>query len=166
NGGPVTLERVVSAEELARGRDILARLHNERWDAVGRRGAFASLRFRAFHDALMPKLLAAGKLELAWLSVGNQPVAAAYNIIANGKTYYYQCGRRLDVPQGQRPGIAVIARCIQEAIRAGRREFDFLAGVSQYKRELSLACRPIVSLRVARPSFREMLRRGAERGIQ
>ena len=166
NGGPIVLQRVRNLADLARGKEILARLHQERWQAAGAHGAFGSARFAAFHDVLMPKLLAEGKLEVSWLSVRDEPVACIYSIIANGKTYFYQCGRRMDVPQGQRPGIVLIALSIQEAIRSGRREFDFLGGVSMYKSQMATALRPVVSLRIVRPCLREKLRRGADWALQ
>jgi CelD/BcsL family acetyltransferase involved in cellulose biosynthesis len=113
----------------------------------------------------MPRLLEEGALELAWLLVRGEPVAAAYNLVWNGKVSYYQCGRRLDVPDAVRPGVVLLAHLIRGAIEAGRREFDFLGGAALYKSQLALATRPLVQVRAARPSLREWLRRGAERGV-
>jgi CelD/BcsL family acetyltransferase involved in cellulose biosynthesis len=143
--------------ELAEGVRILHELHADRWSAEGRTGVFASERFAAFHAEVMPKLLAGedgAGLELAWLSVRGEPVAAAYDVVFDDKVHFYQSGRRVDVPKNVRPGIALHALCIQRSIAAGRREYDFLAGGSRYKRDLALAVRGLVTLRVVAPGLR------------
>jgi CelD/BcsL family acetyltransferase involved in cellulose biosynthesis len=163
--GSLQLHVVTSLDDLERGKRILIDLHNERWSADGERGAFRGRRFAAFHDALMPQFLQRGELELMWLSGHGEPVAAHYNIVAAGKVYHYQCGRRMDLPKGLRPGIVLLAEAIQRAIRAGRREFDLLAGVSQYKMDLTHTTRPLVQVRAVRSCLVEKLRTWAERGI-
>jgi CelD/BcsL family acetyltransferase involved in cellulose biosynthesis len=151
--------------ELERGSAVLRALHGERWSASGRRGAFASRRFRAFHDQVMRALLAAGALELSWLSVRGEPVAALYNFSWNGKVYFYQSGRKLDVPTSVRPGIVAHVFAIRRAIEAGRLEYDFLGGASQYKRKLATAARPLLSVRAVRSPVLERARSALERGI-
>jgi hypothetical protein len=150
-------------DDLARGRAILQKLHGERWEGTG--GVFASPRFCAFHDAVMPLLLRAGALELWWLEVRGEPLAALYNIVWNGKVQYYQSGRRMQLPKSVRPGLVLHAHAIRHAIEAGRREYDFLAGEPAWKLQLALATRPIVELRAARPGWRETARGLAERGL-
>jgi CelD/BcsL family acetyltransferase involved in cellulose biosynthesis len=157
-GGEARLERAASAADLARGTAVLIDLHQRRWQAAGQLGRFAVPRFRQFHEAVLPPLLAEGALELAWLSVRGEPVAVQYNLIWDNKVYFYQCGRRLDVPDGVRPGTVLLARLIRGAIEAGRREFDFLNGDAPYKRQLASASRPVVEVRAVRPSWRERAR--------
>jgi CelD/BcsL family acetyltransferase involved in cellulose biosynthesis len=164
-GGTSELRCVTTPAELEDGKRILATLHNERWDAAGRQGVFTAPRFAAFHDAVLPRLLDQGALELMWLNVRGEPVAAIYNLVWNGKVYFYQCGRKLDVPRGQRLGIVMLAYAIRRAIEAGRREFDALAGESLYKSQLMLAARPLVQVRAARPSLLEQTRKLAGCGI-
>ncbi|MBI3406767.1 MAG: GNAT family N-acetyltransferase [Planctomycetes bacterium] len=151
-------------EQLEQGRQILKKLHNDRWQADGKSGAFASPRFDAFHEAVMPALLAEGRLDLIWLCVRGTPVAAHYHIAANGKTYFYQSGRECDVPAKLRLGIVMAALAIKEAIAAGISEFDFLGGEDAYKRQLARESRPIVQIRVARKCAVEKLRRFTEWG--
>jgi CelD/BcsL family acetyltransferase involved in cellulose biosynthesis len=158
-GCDARLHEATTAEELREGMRILHTLHAERWHG----GLFRFPRFASFHDAVMPGLLEEGRLQLLWLTVGGQPVAALYNIVANNKVYFYQSGRSMAVSAKQRPGIVLLAYAIQKAIAAGRREFDFLGGVMQYKSQLALATRPLMQLRAAPPSFRERARQLAER---
>jgi CelD/BcsL family acetyltransferase involved in cellulose biosynthesis len=157
SGGDWQHRTACSAEELAEGTRVLRSLHAERWTAMGRAGVFASSRFARFHEAVMPRLLAredGAALELSWLVVRGQPIAAAYNIVYANKVYFYQSGRAVDVPKGVRPGIALHAIAIRKSIEAGRLEYDFLAGTSRYKLGLSLAARPLVTLRAIGPSLR------------
>ena len=158
------LHEVRTAADLAEGQRVLFGLHNERWQAKGLSGAFGKERFRAFHDAVMPCLLEEGRLELLWLTVRGEPIAALYCLVANNKIYLYQCGRKMDVAHGQRPGIVILAKSIRRAITAGRREYDFLAGTSQYKRQLAPVERPLVQIRTVRPCLNESLRRLAQHG--
>src|SRR5205823_1776515 len=121
-GPDVQIGRVTTPAELEEGKRILARLHAERWAAAGRAGVFRKSRFAAFHDAVLPQLLAEGALELIWLQARGEPLAALYNFVWNGKVYNYQSGRKVDLPRGLRPGIVLHARAIRAAIEAGRRE--------------------------------------------
>jgi CelD/BcsL family acetyltransferase involved in cellulose biosynthesis len=159
-GGPPVLVRVKSASELAEAKRVLVALHRERW---GGDGVFGSAKFRAFHDRVMPELLARGALDLGWMSVRDEPVAAFYNFRLNGKLSFYQSGRKLDIPDEVRVGVTMHAYLIQSAIEDGMREYDFLAGASQYKMSLALATRPLVELRAARDSLRETARLAGDR---
>jgi CelD/BcsL family acetyltransferase involved in cellulose biosynthesis len=154
------LVRVKSASELAEAKRVLMALHRERW---GGDGVFGSAKFRAFHDRVMPELLARGALDLGWMSVRDEPVAAFYNFRRNGKLSFYQSGRKLDIPDEVRVGVTMHAYLIQSAIEDGMREYDFLAGASQYKMSLALATRPLVELRAARDSLRETARLAGDR---
>lgn len=159
-GDRLELREARSRQELAEGRRVLLALHDSRW---GDRGAFASTRFDAFHGDVMPALLDRGALDLSWLCARGEPVAALYNLRWNGRVYCYQSGRRLDLPRSIRPGIVLHVHGIRRSIEAGMREYDFLAGTSQYKRKLAPATRPLVRLRAVRPQLREAARVVAER---
>jgi CelD/BcsL family acetyltransferase involved in cellulose biosynthesis len=165
-GGDFELHEARTLAELERGSAVLRALHGERWTADGHDGAFRSARFRDFHDEVMRAFLDRNALELRWLSVRGEPVAALYNLTWNDKVYFYQSGRKLDVPSGVRPGIVIHLRAIRRAIEAGRREYDFLGGASQYKRKLATATRPLVSVRAVRSPVLELARSAVERGIE
>ena len=163
--GAYQLEKAHTPSDLLRGWQILKDLHGVRWQEAERSGAFAAPRFAAFHQATMPLLLQEGKLQLWWLIVRDEPVAAMYSIVANGKVYFYQCGRKMDVPNKVRLGIVLLIFALRDAMAAGLREFDFLGGEAPYKQQLTHTCRPLVQFRAVRPSLKELLRRGAARCI-
>jgi CelD/BcsL family acetyltransferase involved in cellulose biosynthesis len=166
------LRRATTPEQLAEGRAVLERLHEQRWNDRGRAGVFASERFARFHDRVMPRLLEGtdGQLELWWLVVAGEPVAAAYNISYRGRVYFYQSGRKLDVPKSAKPGVALHALLLQEAIARGIQEYDFLQGESMYKRQLAPDSRSLITLRAASPALRARLVHSAaaltERGVR
>ncbi len=166
-GTTTRIERAQTPEELARGIRILLALHAERWRRNGVSGAFSAPRFQAFHEAVMPELLAAHALELVWISVHDEPIAVSYNVVWDNKIHFYQSGRSINVPRGIRPGIVMHAHAIRAAIAAGYREYDFLSGDAhaRYKADLATDARPIVHLRALRPSITAAARRATELAI-
>jgi len=164
-GAEVELRRVTSLGDLEEGKRILIGLHEQRWQAAGQGGVFASRLFSRFHDAVLPGLLALSALDLCWLCVRGQPVAVAYSIVWDNKVLFYQGGRTLEVPKGVRPGIVLHARSIRAAIDQGRSEYDFLPGIAQYKQQLATASRPLVQIRVTRAPLRDLACAALERSV-
>lgn len=167
-GEAARLHEARTESERRTGMEILKRLHARRWEGStgetrgGAGGVFGSVFFARFHERTGPDLLKAEVLKLMWLTVRDEPIAAVYNLDWRGRVYFYQCGRRLDVPKAIRPGTVLLVMAIRRAMEAGRREFDLLAGDVRYKRELATGTRPLVRLRVARPGWRERVRQGLE----
>lgn len=164
-GGAPIIHRVRTKEEIPEAAKILEKLHRERWQGEG---VYRSAKYRAFQDAVLPRMLDIGALELGWMSVPNQPgvpIAAFYNLRFDGRVLHYQSGRKMDLPDELRAGVTMHALLIKMAIEDGMREYDFLAGVSQYKMALATGQRPLLTLRAARPSVVESAHRAAERAI-
>lgn len=164
--GGARLERATDLAGLEKGKRILRELHHARWEGGGQSGVFRSPLFLEFHDTIMLHLLGRGALELTWLTVRGEPVAALYGITWGDKGIAYQTGRRPDAPAAVRPGGVILAYAIRAAIEAGRREFDLLADEAPYKMQLAPAARPLVRVRVVRPGWRESARRLMERGVE
>lgn len=164
-GSDFRIHRVTNPPELENAEAILASLHAERWSQEGSAGVFDSPRFRAFHRRVMGELLVQGALDLCWLEAKGEPVAALYCMNWNAKVAFYQCGRRMNLPPNQRPGIVLLAFALRSAIEAGQREFDFLAGLSRYKMDFCPQLRPLVQIRAVRPSFRERARLAIQNAI-
>lgn len=164
------LKRVENVSEITPALDTLAELHKERWQENGHEGVFASEKFNGFHQRIVKKLFDAGSLELVWLEVEGKPVVSLYSIIEDESVYFYQSGRKTDVPKRVLLGTVAHALAIKDAIERGNREYDFLAGEARYKQELALASRELISIRAIRSmGLREGTRRigrGAIRGIR
>lgn len=92
----------------------------------------------------------AGQLRLAFLSDGNTDVASAFQLEWNGSLLLYNsgydpCYRRIS------PGLILLARCIEEAIGRGIREYDFLRGGERYKYDLGGVDRVVYRATVGLP---------------
>lgn len=163
--GGTQIHRAEDSASLAEGLQILRALHGERWGAEGHGGAFQSPRFLRFHELVAPQLLARGELQLHWLTVAGAPVSCNYCIRRNGKVYFYQSGRRMQLPSRVRAGIVLHAAAIRDAINQGCREYDFLGGESQYKNQLAQESRPVLQLRLVQARVCERLRHAADRCV-
>src|SRR5258708_32623904 len=115
-GGDERFDIASTAEDVARVKGELVRLHGTRWASAGQDGAFASPLFTRFHDEVMPRLFEEGALELASLYARGRIVAVLYNVVWRGKVHFYQCGRALDVPNDVRPGVVIHSLAITRAI--------------------------------------------------
>ena len=164
--GKASFHRATSPAEVTETAGLLRTLHGERWGCGGRPGgAFQSPRFDRFHRRVLPELAGRDAVEICWLSVRGEPVAVNYSLVWDRKVYFYQCGRRLDLPAKVRVGVVLHAEAIRAAISAGCREYDFLGGAAQYKQQLALGSRPLVQCRVTRWPWRERARRLFEWGL-
>jgi CelD/BcsL family acetyltransferase involved in cellulose biosynthesis len=123
--GNMVTNRVKNGDDLERWLKELSDLHKNRWEAKGTEGAFSHPKFTAFHKNIMPSMLRDGRLELVMLSENGSTKAVLYNIAYNGKIYFYQSG--IDTVEGKAAyGYVLHSHCIEEAIKRGLREYDFL----------------------------------------
>ena len=118
----------------------LIRLHSQRWNDSGRPGAFADRRVREFHAAALPGLIAANLVRLYALMIGDAVAEVYYGFLHRGRAYAYLQGYDVAFAD-ESPGLIVVGYAIEEAIREGAREFHFLRGDEQYKREWGAAPR-------------------------
>ncbi len=125
--------RVVrTREDLARDFPSFVELH--RRSHAGKRD-FMDDRMERFFREAAEAFLDAGWLRLAFLSAGPEDVAAAFQLSWCGAALLYNSG--FDPAKREAsPGLALVARCIEEAIREGMREYDFLRGRERYKYDL------------------------------
>ena len=144
--------------QLAEGLRILIELHRERWQAEGHAGAFESPRFQRFHEHYARLAMEQRQLMLLWVTARGAPVAALYAFVANGRAYFYQCGRTLRTPAKVRLGIVMVILALQEAMVRGLAEFDFLGGEAQYKSLFAQDERRLCQIRGARRGLLEFSR--------
>lgn len=96
---------------------------------------FMDGRMERFFREIAEGFFAAGRLRLAFLSTGEADLASAFQLEWDGAILLYNSG----FDPGAReisPGMVLLARCIEDAIRRGRREYDFLRGRERYKYDL------------------------------
>ena len=147
------------AESLAPAREILdelAELHQRRWREAGERGAFASERFRAFHHALVARLMPEGEGQIMLVRIRGPAgtIGCVYGFVERGRVLFYQSGFATFDDNKLRPGLVTHALCMQAAADRGLVAYDFLPGESRYKRELASGEEPLVWARARRPGAR------------
>lgn len=86
-----------------------------------------------FFKNIVPTAADAGWLQLAFLEVADEPVAAYVNFDYNNHIMVYNSGLNPDKATALSPGILLLAYTIEHAIEQGREVFDYLRGDEQYK---------------------------------
>jgi Acetyltransferase (GNAT) domain len=147
NGG-WKLEHASTLEALNSGFSTLIGLQHER----------TSPRFVAFQRDYITSRGATDNVDIAWLTVGTTAVAAIYTIRNGKKILAYHYGGAMGMPAQMNVGVVINALMIQHAIARGDEAFDFLSGGFGYEADFATDERLIVSLRAARPSWREVVR--------
>lgn len=94
------------------------------WLNAGRRAVF--------HETAAATL-AAGSLQLLFLEVEGQRVAALFNFDYDGRVWVYNSGLDPEAHAYLGPGVVLTALAVEKAITAGRHTFDFLRGNETYK---------------------------------
>jgi CelD/BcsL family acetyltransferase involved in cellulose biosynthesis len=145
--GPADIVAVSDPAGLERHFPELLRLHRMRFQQREQESAFTRSGVPAFHEEVLGELAARGWARLFLLQASGQTVAALYGF-SIGKTFqFYQCGMHpgwLNLGVGQ----LVVGSSIQEAIRTGHTEFDFLRGEERYKAQWAEPSRQTVTVRL------------------
>ncbi len=153
------LLRARSVHELARGTQVLRGSTDGRWRPSGP--------FRAFHDAVMPQLLARGELDLAWIEARGEPVALAYQILSRRRVHQYACSAIEGAHVDFDAELAMTAVALRDAIEKRLDEYVFVNGATALRRALaSGSTRNVVTMRAPSPSPRgralDVARRAAD----
>jgi CelD/BcsL family acetyltransferase involved in cellulose biosynthesis len=167
--GALETEWARSAEH---GLDILEELimlHQQRWSAAGERGAFASRRFADFHRELVARGVPEGRALLFRIRASGRTVGCLYGLLERQRVLFYQSGFSSVSDNRLKPGLTAHAVCMQACYEAGFHEYDYLAGDSRYKRELSTGERELTWAAERgrrRPALvlYDLLRRASRRG--
>ncbi len=133
----------------------LIRLHQIRWESRKFPGSFTGGRFKNFQKMVMPDMLKNGHLELRFLSVSGRNIAALYDVHYNNNIYFYQGGLDVSFDKNLAPGFLLHNYCIEEAIKAGLREYDFLlmGNLDSYKKHWAKDSKYMCGIYMARPGI-------------
>lgn len=110
----------------------LIRLHTRRWRDREQPGVLADPSVERFHREAARHMLHSGLLRQYALRLEGQIIAVYYGFHAHGRSYYYLSGFDPECRQLS-PGMLVVGYAIEQALREGAREFDFLRGQESYK---------------------------------
>jgi CelD/BcsL family acetyltransferase involved in cellulose biosynthesis len=99
------------------------------------KAAFMDDRMAGFFREMAEGFLSSGRLRLAFLSGEGGDVASVFQIACDRTILLYNSGYD-PAHRESSPGLVLLARCIEDAIRQGVREYDFLRGRERYKYDL------------------------------
>lgn len=129
-------ERAASVDEALDVFAELVELHQAKWTAAGEPGAFADPGVVSFHRALIRRV-GPERAILYRSRSGQGTVGCLYSFAENGRALFYQGGFAPFEDSKIKPGLATHALCMQDCLDRGLRDYDFLAGESRYKSQLS-----------------------------
>lgn len=130
-------------------------MHQRHWVGTGFAGAFHAPNSRQFHLETARAFLAKGWLVLGFLRIDGKLAASLYGFKVGRSLQFYLSGRSdTDEFVKYSPGIVIHLYCMQEMIREGIRDYDFLRGTEPYKYTLGAADFETWSLIAFRPGAR------------
>lgn len=129
--GEVQME-TATQENFGRLFDALIALHSRRWNQNGQSGVLAESMLQNFHHEAADQFLRCGALRLYGLLLNGRVVAALYGFRSGRRLFYYLGGFDPELSQLS-PGTVLIGHAIEQSIREGAGEFDFLRGQEKYK---------------------------------
>jgi Acetyltransferase (GNAT) domain len=135
--GSVTYEEAATQIEALAWLENLAELHISRWNKsrssdVG----FANPHFMDFYKTLTRHLFEQNMLRLAKITAGETTLGYLFNILYNNKLYFAISGINYEGTQEYKPGLLSHWFAIEQALKIGVAEYDFMVGTSQYKESL------------------------------
>lgn len=104
----------------------------------------------AFFRAMIPRMQAAGWLQLNFLTVEDERAAAYLNFDRHGHIMVYNSGQDIDRFGSLSAGIVLLAKNIRYAIETGHTKFDFLRGNETYKYQMGGVDTEVFKLTVVR----------------
>ena len=135
----ITVRMDASPESLREGLERLYELHGRRWTERGQRGNLWSESVRSFHRDVADRLGARDLVRVYTLEYGGRPLAAIYCLHYKETCFFFQSGLDTEPPNASigegiySPGQWVMFASMEDAIRRGLHEYDFLRGVEPYK---------------------------------
>jgi CelD/BcsL family acetyltransferase involved in cellulose biosynthesis len=129
----------------------LMELHQVRWTQTGMWGVFASPRVRAFHRALIPRLVPGGRAMLLRVSTTSRTLGCLYLLVDQRRALSYQMGVAPAEHNRLKPGMTIEWLAMQECLERGLHEYDLLLVDTRYKQEMATCERELVYLRCRLP---------------
>lgn len=102
-----------------------------------------------FFKSIVPIAAEAGWLQLNFLEVAGEPVAAYVNFDYNNRIWVYNSGLEPNKAAALSPGIILLSYNIEHAIEQKREVFDFLRGDEQYKYRMGAQDSIVYNLKAA-----------------
>jgi len=134
----------------------LVELHQARWNAIGERGAFASLRFLKFQRALLTELFPQGRCVVFRALHQGDTIGVLLLLVDRNRLLDYLSGLAA-FDHKPSPGLVTHYLCQCEAIQRGFTAYDFLVGDKRHKDNLSTHTQILTWTRLARPTLKSRI---------
>jgi CelD/BcsL family acetyltransferase involved in cellulose biosynthesis len=115
--------------------DTLFLLHERRWRAVGKEGAFGG-GLKPFHREFAQRALANRWLRFWIAYLDEKPAAAWYGFRFGGADWFYQSGRDPE-DEASSIGFVLMAHTLRDAVQSGSTAYKLLLGGEEYKARFS-----------------------------
>jgi peptidoglycan/xylan/chitin deacetylase (PgdA/CDA1 family)/CelD/BcsL family acetyltransferase involved in cellulose biosynthesis len=145
-----------TTEHLERLLPALFDLHSMRWQREGKPGVFGFPGKRDFYFALSRLFLDRNWLRFSWLEWNGRILACQYGFEYAGKYFQLQEGYET-AAEHWNVGIGLRAWSIQQFLKQGVREYDFLGGVGQHKTDWGAETTNSKQILVARSNWKNLL---------
>ena len=149
---------------LDRAMDVLIQLHQMRWKERGAAGVFGDYRRRVFHRDIARAFSDKGWLRLDFLLLSGEPIAGVYGYAYRNRYSFYLPGLNPMVAARSSPGILLLFRCVEAAVREGNQEFNLLKGAADYKIAWATGLRRCVTLQYYNRHLRSAAVKALESG--
>ncbi len=159
--GEIDCRDLTSQADLEPAMKELIDLHQKRWQAQGKPGAFGSPRFQKFHEKVIERFAPNGWVGVRLLKINGRNVAGSYRFLYNQTVYFYQSG--YDHTLVSKIGLGVLERSydIDGAIKSGFRFYDFYkAKAGSYKWHFAKDKREVCDLKIAQKNLAYHLFKG------
>lgn len=123
----------------------LIRLHQAKWESLGKAGAFADPAYMAFFHEITRCFLEKSWLRFYRLEVDGRLAATLYTYHYSGRVYDFVSGFDYDLADFS-PGQVLTQMSLSHAIEAGLCEYDFMRGDEEYKFRWGAEARPDFTL--------------------
>jgi CelD/BcsL family acetyltransferase involved in cellulose biosynthesis len=122
------------------------RLHQSRFEERGEHSTFLDEAQQAFHSAVLARMASRGWVRLFLLEADGKAIAAYYGFSVRSRFLALQSG--FDPAWSRHSaGLVMVGLAIEESIRSGHKEFDFLRGNERYKFHWTGHVRQAVTIR-------------------
>lgn len=158
--GKLQIDQALSSAEAATMLAELVTLHELRWQAKGKEGAFGTELRQRFHVDYVHAGAQADEAQLLRVRSGPQTIGIVYCLVANGRVSFYQSGFAFESNPTFKPGLVTHHLVIEHYLKQGYLEYDFLVsgqGEGRYKRSLSTDSRRLGWVSFSRPGFRNAI---------
>ncbi len=137
-----------NSDELFDGLARLKDLNTKSWQERGQPGSFSTTEFIQFHREVARISLQDGRLLLCSLWAGDEYLGGFYGYVYHNVLYFYIMSVERSDEKRVNAGDVLLVHCMEEGIRRGCREFDFLRGDESYKYRWTERDRRLMSIRI------------------